>query len=145
MKPRILIFEDNDILRCALKHLLIGLGYEVFTFSNPGLCPVHDSVNHSCPLNDACADIIVSDVNMPTQTGLELMKDRKNRGCKTKFRALMSGDWTDSNLTYAQEIGCRVFHKPFDFEELIQWLDDCTEKINPGRRLSDLPKKNIQY
>jgi YesN/AraC family two-component response regulator len=94
-------------------------------------------------LDHACADIIISDVNMPAQTGLELMKDRKQRGCKTKYRALMSGDWTDSNLKYAKELGCRVFHKPFNLNEMTQWLDDCNERIEPERRLSNLPAKKI--
>lgn len=136
---RVLIFEDNDILRSTLQHLLEKLEYEVFTFSDPRLCPVYDSVNQNCPLDHACADIIISDVNMPTQTGLELMKDRKQRGCKTKYRALMSGDWTDSNLKYAQELGCHVFHKPFNLNEMTQWLDDCSKRIEPERKLSKLP------
>ena len=80
---------------------------------------------------------------MPTQTGLELMKDRKQRGCKTKYRALMSGDWTDSNLKYAKELGCRVFHKPFNLNEMLQWLDKCHERIEPERELSKLPTKKI--
>ena len=108
-----------------------------FTFSDPGLFPVYDSVSHNCPLDDACADIIISDVNMPTQTGLELMKNRKQKGCKTKYRAIMSGDWTDSNLKDAQELGCCVFHKPFNLKEIIQWLDDCSKRIEPERVLSD--------
>jgi DNA-binding NtrC family response regulator len=136
---RVLIFEDNDGLRSSLKHLLGELGYEVFTFSNPGLCPVYNSVCHNCPLDHACADIIISDIDMPTQNGLELMKDRKQMGCKTKYRALMSGGWTDSKLKYAQELGCRVFHKPFDLKEMLQWLDDCSERIDPERKLSNLP------
>ena len=140
---RVLIFEDNDILRSMLKNLLEDHGCEVFTFSDPGLCPVNDSVSHNCPLDDACADIIISDVNMPTQTGLELMKDRKQKGCKTKYRALMSGDWTDSNLKDAQELGCRVFHKPFNLKEMLQWLDKCHERIEPERKLSKLPTKKI--
>lgn len=142
MKPRILIFEDNDILRSALKELLEVLGYEVFSFADAGLCPIFDLANHNCPRDHACADIIISDVNMPTKTGLELMKDRMQRGCKAKYRALMSGDWTESNLKYAREIGCRVFHKPFDFKELIQWLDVCKEEIKPERSLSNLSIKN---
>ena len=140
---RVLIFEDNDILRSMLKHLLEELGHEVLTFSDPGLCPVYDSVDHNCSSDHACADITISDVNMPTQTGLELMKDRKQKGCKTKYRALMSGDWTDTNLKYAQELGCRVFHKPFNFEEMLQWLDDCYERIEPERKLSNLLTEQI--
>ena len=140
---RVLIFEDDDILRSTLKYILEGLGHEVLTYSDPGLCPVYDSIDHNCPLDHACGDKIISDVNMPTQTGLELMKIRKQKGCKTKYRALMSGDWTDSNLKYAQELGCRVFHKPFNLDELLQWLDDCSKEIEPDRKLSDLPTKNI--
>ena len=132
MKPGVLIFEDNDILRSTLKHLLETLGHKIFTCSDPGWCPVYGSVNHNCPLDHACADIIISDVNMPTQSGLDLMNERKQKGCKAKYRALMSGDWTDSNLKYAQALGCRVFHKPFEFEEMLQWLDDCSKRMVPG-------------
>ena len=143
MKSRVLIVEDDDILRSILENLLDSHGYEVFTFSDPGMCPVSGSVNHNCPLDHACADIIISDVNMPTQTGLELMEDRKQKGCKTKYRALMSGDWTDFNLKYAQELDCRLFHKPFNFEEILQWLDDCRKQIAPNRTLSNLLTKKI--
>jgi CheY-like chemotaxis protein len=137
MKLRVLIFEDNDILRSSLKHILDELGYEVFTFSDPAMCPIYHSVNHNCLLDHACADIIISDVNMPTQTGLELMKDRKQKGCKVKYRALMSGYWTEPDLQHAQELGCHVFHKPFNLKEMLQWLDDCSKRIEPERVLSD--------
>lgn len=141
MRPRILIFEDNDILRSTLKYILNDRNYEVFTFSDPTMCPVYDSINHKCPVDHACADIIISDVNMPSKTGLELIKDRQQKGCKVKYRALMSGDWTDSDLKYAQDLGCHIFHKPFDIRIMLKWLDDCVEKIKPDRKLSDLLTK----
>ena len=53
----------------------------------------------------------------------------------------MSGDWTDSYLKYAQELGCHVFHKPFDFEVILKWLDDCSKQITPDRKLSNLLTK----
>ena len=138
MRPRVLIFEDNDILRSALEYILDERGYEVFTFANPGLCQIYDSVDHNCPVDHACTDIIISDVNMPSKTGLEFIQERRQKGCKVKYKALMSGDWTDSDLKYAQELGCRIFHKPFDIREMLKWLGDCVEKINSERRLSDL-------
>ena len=141
MRPRILIFEDNDILRSTLKYILNDRNYEVFTFSDPTMCPVYDSINHKCPVDHACADIIISDVNMPSKTGLELIKDRQQKGCKVKYRALMSGDWTDSDLKYAQDLGCHIFHKPFDIRKMLKWLDDCVEKIKSDRKLSDLLTK----
>ena len=138
MRPRILIFEDNDILRATLKYVLNERGYEVFTFSNPRFCRVYDSINHKCPVDYACADMIISDVNLPTKTGLELIKEQLQKGCKVKYRALMSGDWTDSSLKEARELGCHIFHKPFDIKKLFQWLDECSEKINSKRKLYDL-------
>ena len=141
MRPRILIFEDNDILRATLKYILNERGYEVFTFSEPGFCRVYDSINHKCPVDHACADIIISDVNLPTKTGLELIKQQQLKGCKVKYRALMSGDWTDSSLKEARELGCHIFHKPFNMKTLFQWLNECSEKINSKRKLYDLLKE----
>jgi DNA-binding NtrC family response regulator len=141
LTPRILIFEDNDILRATLKYVLNERGYEVFTFSDPGFCQLYDSINHKCPVDHACADIILSDVNLPTKTGLELIKEQQQKGCKVKYRALMSGDWTDSILKEARKLDCHIFHKPFNMENLFQWLNKCSEKINSNRKLYDLIKE----
>ena len=137
MKPRVLIFEDNDLLLTTLKKILVGDGYEVYAFSNPGMCPKYLSSNQNCLLDDSCSDIIISDVNMPVETGLEFIKNRLGLGCKIKFRALMSADWIDSDLQYAEKIGCKVFHKPFDLEELLEWLKNCQKQIDQNRVLSD--------
>lgn len=138
MRPRVLIFEDNDILRSTLQYILSERGYEVFAFSSPKGCPVSESDNHICHADHACADIIISDVSMPTKTGLEFIKERQQKGCKVKYRALMSGDWTDSDLKIARELGCHIFKKPFDLIKMFKWLEDCVNKINPERKLSDM-------
>ena len=137
MKPRVLIFEDNDFLRSTLKDILVSNGYEVYEFSNPGMCPQYLSSNQNCLWDDSCSDIIISDVNMPVETGLEFIKNRLSLGCKIKFRALMSADWAESDLQYAQKIGCKVFQKPFDLEELLQWLENCKKQIDQNRVLFD--------
>ena len=136
MKARILIFEDNDSIRSTLKDVLVGVGYEVYDFSNPGLCPQYLSSNQNCLWDDSCSDIIISDVNMPVETGLEFIKNRFSSGCKIKFRALMSADWNESDLQYAEKIGCKVFQKPFDLEELLEWLENCKKQIDQNRELS---------
>jgi len=130
LNTRILVFEDNDILRYTLKNLLDEMGYEVHTFSNPGMCPQFYSSTHSCLLDDSCSDIIISDVDMPFETGIEFIENCINNGCKIIFRALMSAGWNETDLQRAEQIGCKVFHKPFDLEELIKWLDDCRKQID---------------
>jgi CheY-like chemotaxis protein len=137
LKPRVLIFEDNDILRSTLKMLLVEKGYEVYSFSNPGMCPQYYASKHSCLLDNSCSDIIISDVNMPVESGLEFLRNRLDWGCKIQFRALMSADWTESDLQCAKRIGCKVFHKPFDLEDFFGWLDNCRKLIKKHRGLSD--------
>lgn len=127
MKPTVLIFEDSDILSSTLQYIFNERGYEVFAFPNTIMCPVDDSAKHSCPLDTACADIIISDVKIPTESGIELIKERQQKGCKIQNRAFMSVDWTYPGLTYAQKIGGHIFHKPFNIKKMIKWLDDCVE------------------
>lgn len=135
MRPRILIFEDNEFISFILKDILDDLGYEVHTYSNPGLCPLY--LNYNCQSDYSCSDIIISDLNMPVENGLDFIKDLLNRGCKVKSRALMSADWTDGDIQYAEELGCKIFSKPFDMKELLDWLEHCRKKIDPKRVLSD--------
>jgi CheY-like chemotaxis protein len=59
---------------------------------------VFESVDHDCHTGYACADIVISDINMPTKTGIELFRELRQKGCKIKYWPLMSADWTESNL-----------------------------------------------
>jgi CheY-like chemotaxis protein len=137
LKPRVLIFEDNDIVRATLTSILDNLGYEVFSFSNPGMCPQYDSPSQDCLCDDSCSDIIISDIHMPVENGIDFIENRLKRGCKIKYRALMSADWNDRDLRYAEKAGCKVFFKPFDVKELLIWLDACRKQLNQNSTLSN--------
>jgi CheY-like chemotaxis protein len=137
LKPRVLIFEDNDMIRSTLKAILDEMGYEVHTFSNPGMCPIYHGAHHNCLKDHPCSDIIISDINMPFENGLEFIKNRLKKGNKVKFRALMSADWNESNLHHAGNLGCKIISKPFDIEDFLRWIDDCRKKIDDKRVLSD--------
>jgi CheY-like chemotaxis protein len=137
VRIRAFVFDDNEAIRSMLWHLLDSRGYEVFTFPDPGLCPLHLAVGCRCPEDQACGDIIISDVNMPNITGLEFVENQIKKGCKVKNVALISGAWSESDLEYTQRLGCQPFHKPFTIDEINEWLDECENKINPNRLLSD--------
>jgi DNA-binding response OmpR family regulator len=141
MIPRVLIFDENKSLSSTLKKILCQRGYEVFTFSDPGVCPLYHSGNHKSISDYACSDIIISDLYMPTIEGLKLISERIDMGCKVKFRALMSTNWSAADWQYASELGCQLFGKPFDLKEMLEWLDDCTEKIDPTRELFNWNRK----
>ena len=137
MTPRVVIFDENTALSSTLKKVFDERRYEVFTFSDRGVCPLVHSTNDNCISDDACSDIIISDLYMPTIEGLKLIMDRIDMGCKVKFRALMSTIWSDADWQYASKLGCQLFRKPFDLKEMVEWLDDCVKKIDPTRKLFD--------
>ena len=62
MKPRVLIFDENEALKLTLNKILDERGYEVFTFSNRGICPLFLSDSHKRISDSACSDIIISDL-----------------------------------------------------------------------------------
>jgi CheY-like chemotaxis protein len=136
LKPRVLIFEDNDIVRATLQSILDNLDYEVYSFSNPGMCPRFHSSDQDCLDDDSCCDIIISDIHMPVENGIDFIENRLKRGCKIKYRALMSADWNDGDLQYAEKADCKVFYKPFDVRELLTWLDACRVQINQDNSIS---------
>jgi CheY-like chemotaxis protein len=137
MRIRVPIFDDEPAIRSLLWQLLDGRGYEVFSFPEAGSCPLYISHRCQCSEDQACTDIIISDNNMPIIDGLEFIENQMKKGCKVKNTALMSGDWSESNLQYAERLGCQIFHKPFGLDEINKWLDECEKRIKPDRNLSN--------
>ena len=137
MRKRILVFDDDENIRSLLWQILDKRGYEVFTFPEPGLCPLHIKDNCDCSLEQACGDIILSDVDMPNISGLKFIESLFNKGCKVKNVGLMSGAWSEADLKIAQKLGCHVLHKPFTIDGLNKWLDYCEGRIDPKRELSN--------
>lgn len=137
MKPRVLVFEDNEAVRSLVSSYMRERGYEVHEFSEPGACPSLLDRECPCPAGYICADIIITDIDMPNITGLEFIENQQKHGCKVRHFAVMSGSWSDAELTHAAELGCAIFNKPFRFNELSAWLDNCEKEIAPGRKLWD--------
>ena len=135
MKARVLLFDENEVLSLTLEKILFERGYDVITFADRGVCPLFHSLNHPIMSDSVCSDIIISDLYMPTIDGLKLIKDRIDNGCKVPCRALMSTNWSEAEWQYAREIGCRLFRKPFDLKEMLQWLEACAQKIDSERKL----------
>ena len=138
MKYRTILCEDNESVREIFKFILDERGYEVFSFEDAGDCPLNSLTECKCNHVNPCLDIIISDVSMPKVSGLEFVENLRKIGCKIKNIALVSGYWTEKDITRAKEIGCTVFHKPLKTEVLDEWLDNCEKNIDPQRVLSKL-------
>jgi len=134
---RILIFDDDNVIRKLLWEYFDSLKYEVFTFPNPRSCALCDIHSCICPGKAACSDMILTDLNMPFVKGLDFLEQQIKKGCKVKHFALMSGDLTEDDLDRAKALGVKLFEKPFTFKALSDWVKIVEQEIPENRRLTD--------
>jgi DNA-binding response OmpR family regulator len=137
MRRRAVIFDDNYSIRFSLSHFFDQRGYEVLTFSEPGLCPLHAVRQCPCPGETSCADLIVSDVNMTGENGIDFLEELFAKGCKQRQFALMSGNFSESDLMRAASLGCTVFTKPLDMNNFMAWVEKVERAIPTERSLYD--------
>ena len=137
---RAIVIDDDESLRTAISALLKKRGYEVHAYPEPSMCPIYlDSACH-CPVEHACTNIIVIDVNLPNMSGLEFIESQKGHGCKVHNIAVMSVVWKEAELKLFESFGCKIFTKPFKMDELTNWMDKCESNTDPNFKLSDLPR-----
>jgi CheY-like chemotaxis protein len=91
--------------------------------------------------NQACGDVFITDNIMPNMTGLDFMETQTRHGCKAiaKNKAVMSATWADADLERVKRLDCKRFQKPFRMEEILRWVAECEKRIDPDRKLTDLP------
>ncbi|HWR58654.1 MAG TPA: response regulator [Thermodesulfovibrionales bacterium] len=131
-KPTVIIFDDDLINLKVLKSLITATrDYEVLTFDRPVDCPVYGDIESCAGLNP-CADIIITDYKMPGMTGIEMLHRQEQRGCGVDMRnkAVMSADLDDKQQEIIKGLGWAFFEKPFKFNNLLAWLDECEKRID---------------
>jgi len=123
-KPRILFFDDDNMLLEVLHYYFSARNFEVQSFSEPVLCPL--AQNSSFCLNP-CADIIITDFQMPGMNGVELLHYQTQRRCpiNVKNKAIMSGALPDDFLDKMKEVADTFFQKPVHMQELNEWARNC--------------------
>jgi CheY-like chemotaxis protein len=137
MKLRALIFDHQSEMCEMLRSIFAQRGYEVFTYPEPGLCPLKARSQCRCPADTVCADVILSDVQMPGGTGIDFVQALLEKGCHRPHIALMCGSWSQSDIERAARLGCKLFKKPFRLAEVSEWLDQMERSISPQRHLFD--------
>ncbi len=115
----ILIVDDDDLVRRALRHALEAVGHTVTEATN-GLEALAELARHRPAL-------VVTDILMPEKEGIgTIMEIRRIHG-DLKIIAISGGGRTGQVefLTYAQQVGAdRVIKKPFSREELLGTVTD---------------------
>ena len=143
-KPKVIIYDDEVIILHVLEHFFSRRGYEVFSYSNPVVCPLSENLTGRC--EKACADVMISDFQMPKLSGIELFQQLAERGCKIdrQRKAIISGNSDEALLKMCADLGCHYFLKPFAFSELSRWLSGW-EHLPPPSPLVENKRANKRH
>jgi CheY-like chemotaxis protein len=112
-------------------------GYEVVTFPEPGLCPLHVVQECPCPAGTTCTDLIISDVNMSGTNGIDFVEGLIQKGCRQRHIAIMSGNFSEADLARTSRFGCTLFSKPLAMDALTAWVEEAERSIPAERKLYD--------
>jgi len=125
---RILIVDDEPDVREVLARILKRAGHQV-------------AVAHSGPAGMQAyrangADLIITDVIMPGQNGVDLVKELQDAGCTARIIAISGGGnlatagyapgtiMTSAYLAAAAKVGANaVLCKPFERKELLELVN----------------------
>ncbi len=120
---KILVIDDDSQIRLMLRLMLVWAGYEVVEAEN-GREGLLRQQEHQ-------ADLVITDLIMPEQEGLETIAILRARYPDLKIIAISGGGRIapDRYLPTALELGAnRAFSKPFDIHLLAAAIKELLEK-----------------
>jgi len=135
-KRRALLYDDDPAILDLLAMFFEGRGYDVISCREPVACPVYES-GERCDKKHPCADLMITDLDMPLMSGLELLELQNLRGCRLTLRnkAVLSGNLDPASRTAIRSLGCATFQKPCRFSALAPWVDECEQRMDVSQPL----------
>ena len=125
MKKRILLVDDHQLAREALKLLLESQGYVVEEAEDgeSGLARIEEGQPF---------DLVISDNQMPVMTGIEMVQRLAQQSyLSTHPLILYSGNLTPELEQQALDLGVSaVFSKPYNFSDLLDRINHVWEQPN---------------
>ncbi len=115
VSTRLLVIDDDNLVRAALIDMLQTAGFEVVTASNGRL---------GLQLLDATpVDAIITDILMPEQEGLETIREARQRFPDIRILAISGGGTGGAQtqlLRFAESFGAdQTLPKPFTGSQLV--------------------------
>jgi DNA-binding NtrC family response regulator len=116
LTPRVLIVDDEALLRWSLAEMLSGAGYQVVE-ARDGREARRAFADAGHPI-----DAVLLDLKLPDASGLTLLQEARRR-CLTCPIVIMTAYGTSETIETALESGAmHVLSKPFDLDDLLQLL-----------------------
>jgi YesN/AraC family two-component response regulator len=116
---RILLIDDEELVRATLRILLEETGYEVIEAANGRKGVARQ--------NETPCDLVITDIVMPDMEGIETIIQLKRNNPDVKIIAISGGGRTGNSeyLVQAQKLGAdRALGKPFSNAELIANVEE---------------------
>jgi two-component system response regulator AtoC len=112
MKKKILIVDDDSLVLKTLQNLLSRQNYEIICAKSG------EEAIHYLELGDF--SLVLSDIRMPGQDGIELLKKIRANGIETPF-VFITGYASENAPIDAIKLGARDYLlKPFNLDELLE-------------------------
>jgi CheY-like chemotaxis protein len=129
---KILVVDDDAAVRTTLEQILEDAGYDVIT--------ARDGVRGMSAFSNLQPDVIVMDIVMPEQNGIETIVEMRKAAPDAKIIAISGGGRIGNIdvLRIAKHLGAvSVIAKPFDPSELLDCVAACLGAGNPPAAPSD--------
>ena len=126
---RVLLAEDDVALREMLATVLSESGYQVATVSDGS--ELRQLLRDAAP--EVAFDLIVTDVNMPGGSGLDVIEQLRQNGDTTPVIVVTAFPQDDIRMR-ARELGLRLLAKPFELDTLRAAVDWAIRANAPHQR-----------
>jgi DNA-binding response OmpR family regulator len=112
----VLIVDDETLLLKTLSNALRDAGYDVF--------PAGTAKDGQSVLEDDArkVDLLVLDVKLPDRSGLDLLKDQRDRGYAGHVIVMTAFDNPESERLCRQLSVDHFLRKPFDLNEMVDLI-----------------------
>jgi CheY-like chemotaxis protein len=116
--PVILLIDDEETFRAALRQFLSRAGYDVVEAAN-GLEAIKS-------FRERPADMVITDIIMPEKEGIETLIELRQDLPDVKMIAMSGGGWygTEIDFDMAKKLGARTLDKPFTLQELLDMVQE---------------------
>lgn len=122
---RILVVDDDIIMRETLRDILIFEGFKV--------CEAEGGNSALEKISNQDYDLIITDILMPERDGFEVIQESKRKNPRVQVLAISGGGYisADSYLKMANDMGAdAILPKPFDVDSFISLVSNLAETSN---------------
>ena len=125
-----IVIDDNELSRTVLADILKERQIRVTTYADQTDFLTACGSDCRCK-QKPCCDIILTDNRMHMMNGLTFLARLDAMSCcvPKAHTAIISGDWSDEDIEKAQQLGCVIFDKPCNIDQLYSWVDDISADI----------------